>query len=199
MNFYAQSALIVVDVQVDFCPGGALAVPEGDAVVPVLNRYIRLFRAAGRPVVFTRDWHPPQTIHFVTQGGPWPPHCIQNTPGAAFHPQLELPQEMILVSKGMRPDEDAYSGFEARDAQGRLLPAILRELGIQHVYIGGLTLDYCVRTTSLDAVREGFGVTVLLDATRAVNVKPHDGELAIIELLNCGAGLATIETLTKLT
>ncbi len=196
MPIAQNSALLVVDVQNDFCPGGALPVIEGDQVVPRLNVYIRLFQSLGRPILASRDWHPQQTIHFVTQGGPWPPHCLQGTPGAAFHPGLELPESAIVVSKGMRADEDAYSAFQAYDERGLLLAERLHTLDIEHVYIGGLTLDYCVKTSSLDALQGGFGVTVLIDATRAVNVRPHDGELAVEELVRAGAALATIELLS---
>jgi len=191
------SALLIIDMQVDFCPGGALAVPEGDQIVPKLNDYIRLFRAAHRPILASRDWHPPETTHFRTQGGPWPPHCIQGTPGAAFHPDLALPQDVIIISKGMGAAEDAYSAFQARDTEGRLLEERLRALGVEHLYIGGLALDYCVKASALDAVAKGFRTTVLVDATRAVNIKPHDGELAIEELLRAGVDLATIETLAR--
>lgn len=193
----SDSALLIVDVQVDFCPGGALAVPEGDQIVPKLNDYIRLFRSANRPILASRDWHPPETTHFRTQGGPWPPHCIQGTPGAEFHPKLALPPDAIVVSKGMGADEDAYSAFQARDAQGRLLEGWLRALGVRHLYVGGLALDYCVKASALDAVAKGFRTTVLVDATRAVNIKPHDGELAIEELLRAGANLAVFETLDR--
>jgi nicotinamidase/pyrazinamidase len=195
MAIRPKSALLVVDVQNDFLPGGALAVSKGDRIVPVINRYIGLFQDAGRPILASRDWHPPETTHFKPQGGPWPPHCIAETEGAAFHPDLRLPQGTLIVSKGMGAREDAYSAFQARDPQGRLLVEVLRDLGIERIYICGLTLDYCVRYSALDAAAEGFGFTVLLDATRAVNVNVHDAELALIELVRAGAELAIYETL----
>jgi len=195
MPIKPNSALLIVDLQNDFCPGGALPVSEGDGIVPRLNDYIGLFREAGRPIVATRDWHPPQTTHFVTQGGPWPPHCIQDTPGAQFHPDLALPEDTLVVSKGMGAAEDAYSAFDARDDQGRPLAQRLRELGVTHLYVGGLALDYCVKASALDAITQGLGATVLIDATRAVNVNPHDAELALEDLVRSGVVLATIEVL----
>lgn len=191
----AHSALLIVDVQNDFCPGGALAVPEGDAIIPKLNAYIRLFAEAGRPVLASRDWHPPETTHFVSGGGPWPPHCVQNTPGAAFHPDLALPRDAVIVSKGMGAQEDAYSAFDARDEASRSLGEHLRRMGVRHLYVAGLALDYCVKASALDAVRQGLRSTVLLDATRAVNVRPHDAELALEELLRQGVELAVLEQL----
>jgi nicotinamidase/pyrazinamidase len=196
MAIEENSALLVVDVQNCFCPGGSLPVPEGDAIVPKMNAYIDLFRRARRPIFASRDWHPPETTHFNTRGGPWPPHCVQNTPGAEFHPDLALPEDAVVISKGMGAEEDAYSAFQARDDEGRSLTERLRELGVENLYVGGLALDYCVKSSALDAVREGLGVTLLIDATRAVNVNPHDGELAVEELVRAGVEIATIETLT---
>ena len=195
MPIKANSALLIVDVQNDFCPSGALPVSEGDRIVPRLNAYIRLFRKLGRPILASRDWHPPQTTHFVTQGGPWPPHCIQNTPGARFHPDLALPADALIVSKGMGDQEDAYSAFQARDDQGRSLANRLRALRVEHLYVGGLALDYCVKACALDAIAQGLGATLLADATRAVNIQPHDAELAVEELVRTGVELATIETI----
>ncbi len=189
------SVLLVVDVQNDFCPGGALAVFEGDAIIPRLNEYIHLFHTLGHPVAASRDWHPPETTHFQAQGGPWPPHCVQGTAGAEFHPRLDLPAAAEVFSKGMGADEDAYSAFQARNEAGLTLPERLRELGVRRVYIGGLTLDYCVQSSALDALAAGLDATVLMDATRAVNVRPHDAELAVEELIRAGVQLATFETL----
>ena len=195
MPIKPNAALLIVDMQNDFCPGGALPVSEGDSIVPRLNAYIRLFRQAGRPIIASRDWHPTQTTHFLSQGGPWPAHCVQNTSGAQFYPDLDLPEDVLVVSKGMGAEEDAYSAFQARDDQGRSLGERLRALGVKHLYVGGLALDYCVRASALDASRQGVGATLLIDATRAVNVHPHDGELAVEELVRSGVELATIETL----
>jgi nicotinamidase/pyrazinamidase len=190
-----RDALVVVDLQNDFCPGGALAVRGGDAIVPVVNRYLDRFGEAGAPVFLTRDWHPPVTAHFQAYGGVWPPHCVQGTPGAAFHPGLAPPVEAVIVSKGMDPEQDAYSGFQAQDPSGQPLPAILAERGVRRLYVGGLATDYCVRATALDALREGFEVVVLADAIGAVDLAPGDGARAIDEMQGAGARLATLSEL----
>lgn len=195
MKDLAHSALLVVDVQNCFLPGGSLAVPDGDVVIPRLNGYIRLFQAAGRPIFASRDWHPPQTTHFQSGGGPWPVHCVAGTPGADFGPELALPEDTVVVSKGMGAYEDAYSAFQARDAGDRMLADLLHQQGIRHLYIGGLALDYCVRFSALDARNLGLEVTVLIDAARAVNVQPQDGERAVEEMVRAGANLATLERL----
>lgn len=196
MALASHSALLVVDMQRDFMPGGALPVPEGDTVIPKVNAYIGQFRMAGAPVFASRDWHPPETVHFQAQGGPWPPHCVQGTLGAAFHPDLTLPEAVVIVSKGMDPNEDAYSAFQARSlAEDRMLGEYLRARGVEHLYILGLALDYCVKWSALDAAREGLRATVLIDATRAVNVRPHDAEETIEALVRAGISLETIETL----
>jgi nicotinamidase/pyrazinamidase len=185
-------ALLIVDVQNDFCPGGALAVPEGDLVVPVLNQYLERAHAAGIPIFASRDWHPEQTTHFKPYGGAWPPHCIQNTPGAAFHPDLRLPPEAVVASKGMQPGDEGYSMFGAELPDGRNLLATLREAGITRVHVGGLATDYCVRATALDALAENFDVRLLADAIRAVNVNPGDGERALAELRKAGVEMETL-------
>jgi nicotinamidase/pyrazinamidase len=183
----AGAALLIVDVQNDFCPGGALAVADGDEVVAPLNREIERFGAAGRPVVASRDWHPAETTHFAARGGRWPPHCVADGPGAAFHAALRLPPDVIVVSKGTGAREDAYSAFEARDAAGRTLGEILRERGVERLVVGGLATDYCVRASVLDALGQGYGVEVLRDAVRGVDVSPGDSERALAELAGAGA------------
>jgi nicotinamidase/pyrazinamidase len=188
-----RDALVAVDVQNDFCPGGALGVREGDRVVPVLNRYIARFRQSGAPVFLTRDWHPAKTAHFRAYGGVWPPHCVQGTPGAAFHPALEVPAEAVIVSKGMDPEEDAYSAFQAVDREGRAFPAVLEARGIRRLFLGGLATDYCVKETTLDAARRGFAVVVLADAIRAVDLTPGDGERAIAAMRDAGASFVTLD------
>jgi nicotinamidase/pyrazinamidase len=187
-----RDALVVVDLQNDFCPGGALAVRDGDAIVPVVNRYLDRFGEAGAPVFLTRDWHPAVTAHFQAYGGVWPPHCVQGTPGAAFHPGLAPPAEAVIVSKGMDPEQDAYSAFQAEAPSGRRLPTILKERGIRRLYVGGLATDYCVRATVLDALRDGFEVVVLTDAIGAVDLAPGDGARAIHEIRGAGGRLATL-------
>lgn len=177
-----QDALIVVDVQNDFLPGGSLAVPDGDAVVPILNDYIRLFQRYGLPIYATRDWHPADHCSFVEQGGPWPPHCIAETQGAAFSADLELPPDVVVISKATLQEKDGYSGFEDTD-----LAARCRRLGCQRLFIGGLATDYCVLNTVRDALSEGFDVYLLMDAIRGVNVNPNDDEAAIAEMRSRGA------------
>src|SRR6185312_13771368 len=167
-------ALIVVDVQNDFCPGGSLAVPEGDTVVPILNEYMSRAADAGIPIFASRDWHPPVTRHFAAQGGPWPPHCVQETRGAEFHPDLRLPPGTVVVSKGMSAEDQGYSALEAVLPDGQPLVDALRADGVTHLYVGGLATDYCVRATTLDALKEGFSTSVLVDASRPVDVQPGD-------------------------
>ena len=192
-----KGALVVVDVQNDFTPEGALAVPEGDQVVPAVNRYIEIFREAGLPIYASRDWHPPVTRHFQQYGGLWPPHCLQGSRGAEFRPDLRLPPEAIVVSKGMDPEKDSYSAFDAFEPDGTPLAESLRRRGVGRVYICGLATDYCVKWTAMEAARQGFRLTVLIDASLGVNLQPHDSERAIAEMVRQGAVLATVETLDR--
>lgn len=178
----AADALILVDVQLDFLPGGSLAVPRGDEVVPALNRYIAVFRGLTLPVVATRDWHPPDHCSFRAQGGPWPPHCIAGSDGARFAPLLDLPCEGRIVSKATTREKDAYSGFEGTD-----LDDWLKRAGISRVFVGGLATDYCVLNTVRDALRLGYATILLLDAVRAVEVQAGDGQRAIGEMRRLGA------------
>lgn len=180
-------ALVVVDMQVDFMPGGALPVPGGDEVVGRVNEYVELFTKAGATVVFTRDWHPPNHISFKTRGGPWPPHCIQGTPGASFHPKLRVPTDALIVSKATDPDREAYSGFE-----GTELDAELRKRGVRRVFVCGVATDYCVRATALDAAKLGYQVFLLVDAVRGVNMPPNSVQRATDEMLNAGVVLVEI-------
>ncbi len=174
-------ALIIVDVQNDFCPGGALAVTHGDEVVGPLNRLAREFLERGEPVFNTRDWHKPDTKHFAQYGGTWPVHCVQNTKGAEFHPELLDDIHVRVISKGLG-DEDCYSAFDGTD-----LALQLQRFGIEEVWVGGLATDYCVKNTVLDALKQGFQVKVLEDAMRAVDIEPRDGERAIQEMREAGA------------
>ena len=178
----AGDALIVTDVQNDFLPGGNLAVAEGDAVIAPLNRWIARFRAAGLPIVATRDWHPPDHCSFTSQGGQWPPHCIAGTPGAAFPTALALLGDTLVISKAATSEADAYSGFV-----GTHLHLELQALGIRRLFVGGLTTDYCVLNTVLDARRLGYEVLMLADSARAVNVQPGDGERALAAMIAAGA------------
>jgi nicotinamidase/pyrazinamidase len=170
-------ALILVDVQNDFCPGGALAVPDGDAVVEPINRMAH----DASFVVATRDWHPHDHGSFAAQGGPWPEHCVQDTPGAALHSGIDQSQIDVVVDKGQVSDREGYSGFEDTG-----LERLLRERGVDAVDVAGLALDYCVKATALDAKRAGFDVTVHRSATRAVEVSPGDGERTVKELRAAG-------------
>lgn len=176
-------ALIVVDVQNDFCPGGALAVPHGDEVVAPLNKLIEEFLSRGEPVYKSRDWHPAQTKHFAAYGGTWPVHCVQDTHGAEFHPELIDDPRIEIISKGMG-DEDNYSAFDGTD-----LAARLRDEGVKEVLVGGLATDYCVKNTVLDALREGFQVKALAGAMRPVELKHGDGQQAIEEMQRAGAAI----------
>jgi len=159
-----------------------LAVKEGDEVVPRLNKVIKAARSARVPVIFTRDWHPADHISFRAQGGIWPPHCVQGTPGAAFHPSLEVPAGATIISKGDDPGAEAYSGF-----QGTYLAQRLSAMRVSEVIIGGLTTDYCVKQSALDALQAGFKVSVMEDCVRAVDVKPGDGARAISAIRKAGA------------
>lgn len=181
------SALLLIDVQNDFCPGGALAVPGGDAVVAPLNALAARFAASGRPVYASRDWHPPQTSHFAAFGGVWPVHCVQGTPGAAFHPQLQLPPGTTILTKGDDPSRDDYSAFSARDPSGIPLSELLPRAGITQLYVGGLATDYCVKATVLDLRTAGFAVTVLTDAIAGVELQPSDSANAIAAMVAAGA------------
>jgi nicotinamidase/pyrazinamidase len=174
-------ALIVVDVQNDFCPGGTLAVEHGDEVIAPLNQLIAEFLEQGLPVYKSRDWHPPTTKHFTHYGGTWPIHCVQNTHGAEFHADLLEDPRIQIVSKGMG-DEDNYSAFD-----GTPLAEELRSRGVSEVWVGGLATDYCVKNTVLDALREGFRVRAVSDAMRAVNLHPGDDARAVEEMRAAGA------------
>ncbi len=188
----SKAALIVVDVQNDFCPGGSLAVKEGDEVVPVLNEYIRRFSERGLRIYATRDRHPEMTKHFKQYGGLWPPHCVSGSLGAEFHPDLKLPETAIIMSKGMHPDEDAYSAFDAYDAMGNTLYASLRSNGIRSLYVGGLTTEYCVKETVLGAILKEFQTVFLEDAVRGVEARPGDSSRAIGEMVRSGARKVTL-------
>lgn len=181
------SALLIIDVQNDFCPGGGLPVPEGDKVVPILNRYIALFRERKLPIFASRDWHPAITSHFRDYGGIWPVHCIQGSEGAQFHRDLALPDDAIVISKGQDPDRDAYSAFQATTKSGVPFPELLKELGIGKLYVGGLATDYCVKESVLDGLRRGLSVTLLEDTVRGVDLNPGDSEKAVDEMASAGA------------
>ncbi len=191
------SALLIEDVQNDFCSGGALAVPGGDEVVPVLNRYIEMFLEKGLPIFASRDWHPEESSHFNSHGGIWPVHCVRDSEGARFHPALQLPDDVVVISKGMDPAEDGFSSFAAVCERGLSFAASLAERGVKHIYIGGLATDYCVKYTVLEALKSGYSVTLLIDAVRGVDLQPGDAEMAIREMVLAGAGVACLGRLSR--
>jgi nicotinamidase/pyrazinamidase len=177
-----EDALIAVDVQNDFLPGGALGVTDGDAVIPVLNEYIELFRVRKLPIFATADWHPAGHCSFSESGGQWPKHCVADSAGAQFADDLQLPDDATIVRKGMQADIEAYSGFQGTD-----LAAQLNERGITRVFVGGLATDYCVLNTVTDALANGFDVVLLTQAIRAVDVDAGDGARAIESMRDRGA------------
>ena len=180
-------ALVIVDVQNDFCAGGALEVAGGDLVVPVLNRLAARAAALGFPVYASRDWHPIDSTHFAANGGPWPTHCVQGTAGARLHPDLALPSGAMIVTTGTSRDDHGYSAFDGQVSGRGTFADDLRARGVDHLVVGGLATDYCVRATVLDARRLGFGVTVVEDAVRAVNLEDGAGDRALEEMRDAGA------------
>ncbi|MEO2152948.1 MAG: nicotinamidase [Aquificae bacterium] len=181
-----KDALILVDIQKDFLPGGALPVPEGDKVIEPANRYIEIFQKAGAPIFATRDWHPENHISFKENGGLWPRHCVQNTEGAQFADGLKLPPEVFIINKGDRPEFDAYSGF-----QGTLLEDLLRERGVKRIFVGGLATDYCVLNTVLGGLNLGFQVFWLEDASKGIS--PEGEQRAKERMLTEGAAAVQLK------
>jgi nicotinamidase/pyrazinamidase len=190
-------ALLIVDVQNDFCPGGALPVPAGNQVVPILNQYAQRFAGMAAPIFASRDWHPPVTRHFQAQGGPWPPHCVAEGKGAAFHPELKLPAGTTILTKGTDPSDDGYSAFEGADSAGGGFVDALARSGVKHLYVGGLATEYCVRASVLDGLRQGLDVVVLLDAVRGIDVQDGDVARALDEMLRAGARTTTLNTIDQ--
>jgi len=188
----AGDALIVVDVQNDFLPGGALAVPDGAAVLPAINACLARFAARKLPVFATRDWHPADHCSFHAQGGPWPPHCIAGTVGAAFPQALALPAGAQRVSKATEAQRDAYSGFSGTD-----LAARLHNEQVRRVFVAGLATDYCVLNTVLDALAAGFETVLLEDGIRAVDLQPGDGAAAIARMAAAGARAIRVEQIAS--
>ncbi len=182
------AALLIVDLQNDFCPGGALPVWEGDKIVAPLNRAIAVFRREGLPILASRDWHPVVTRHFKEYGGIWPAHCVRNTPGARFHPDLHLPSDVTIITKGNDPEEDSYSAFDGTTADGLLLAKFLKARGIEKLYLGGLATDYCVKATALAGLMLGKKVAILLDAIAGVDLTPGESAQAL-EAMRRGGGV----------
>lgn len=199
MHLPPGSALVVVDLQNDFCPGGALAVPDGDAIVPLVQKLADEFASRSYPLAFTRDAHPPNHISFAARGGPWPPHCIPGTRGYALHPDLKVPSPAVTVLKGYDPDHDAYSGFDGVLATPQGTPGTvtlhewLQAYGVTTVYVAGLATDYCVHATARDALRLGYSTVVVTNAVRGVNLNPEDSANALADLVRQGAQLATVD------
>jgi len=188
MNLNAQDALVIVDVQNDFCPGGSLAVATGADVARTMTRAAAAFSQQGARVYATQDWHPAGHSSFLESGGLWPPHCVQGSLGAELHPDLRLPDGHEIIKKGSDPAVDAYSGFLDSD-----LEAQLKAAGITRLFVGGLATDYCVLNTVLDARRIGFETYLLSDAIGAVDVKPGDGDRAIARMVDAGAISITVD------
>lgn len=188
------AALILVDIQNDFCPGGALAVSEGDQIVPAVNRLMPKFPL----VISTQDWHPANHISFMERGGPWPPHCVQGTQGAELHSGLETDTIAHYFRKAASPDKDDYSEFAGRDDRGRGLDEVLRKHGVKKLYVAGLATDYCVLETVIDGLKNGYEVYVVTDAMRAVNVNPADGEAALRKMASSGAHLIVSDEVLSL-
>jgi len=177
-------ALLIIDFQNDFTSGGALAIPEGDRIAEPVKRLAERFDT----VIATRDWHPPDHASFEAQGGPWPAHCVQGTRGGELHPAMDEVETDAVVDVGRGRDDQGYSGFEKSN-----LAELLRERGVDTVVVCGLATDYCVRASAIDACEEGFDVTVVEDAIRAVNLEPGDGERALEEMRRAGARVASSE------
>ena len=177
-----KKVLIIVDMQNDFCPGGALAVKGGDGIIPVINQYIKRFTEKNELVVFTRDWHPADHCSFKDHGGIWPPHCVAGTKGAEFHHGICVPEKSLIISKADTQSKDAYSGFDATS-----LDSQLKKLDIKEVWVCGLATDYCVTSTVMDALKLGYKVKLLADAISAVDISAGDGEKAIADMESAGA------------
>ncbi len=196
-NTKDRAALVIVDVQNDFCASGSLAVPGGDEVVPILNQYAERFSRARLPVYATRDWHPERTSHFKEFGGVWPPHCVAGTRGAEFHPELRLPEGTIVVSKGKGAEEDAYSAFQAEEDSGVSFIDSLKRQGIEHLFVGGLATDYCVQCSVHDAIAQGFKVTLLEDAVRGVDLEAGDSDRELRKMKAAGVGTVALDSVEK--
>jgi nicotinamidase/pyrazinamidase len=192
-KFGDDTALLLIDIQNDFCAGGALAVPQAEEIVPVVNELIPWFRH----VLATQDWHPADHSSFRPQGGPWPVHCVQGTRGAELHPRLDVPRITGYFRKATTKDSDSYSGFAGVDANGRGLDEVLRSRRIRTLYVAGLATDYCVRATVLDALKLGYRVYAVVDAMRAVGLNPGDGETVLNEMRQAGAKLVVSQDVLR--
>jgi len=178
----SSDALLITDMQKDFLPGGTLPVEGGDEIIPVLNAYERRFEDAKARIFASRDWHPINHVSFKTQGGPWPPHCVQGTEGAKFSPDLKLPAGVVVISKATNPEHESYSVFD-----GTSFAHELQMCETKRLFVGGLATDYCVLNTVLDASKLGIATVVLADATLGINVEPGDVNKAMAAMLKAGA------------
>jgi len=181
-----RSALLIVDVQRDFMPGGSLPVPNGDSVVGPLNALIERFESRGLPIILTRDWHPRDHISFKERGGPWPPHCVAGTEGAEFHKDLRMPRDPIIISKATDRDKEAYSGFDGTD-----LNEVLRRRGVRRLFVGGVATEYCVRATVMDALSLGYEVLIMDEAIKGIS--PEDEARAKEEMVRRGAIIVKLD------
>lgn len=188
ISLRTHDALLIVDIQNDFLPGGALGIPGGDAVIAVLQAYLRRFEAHHLPIYLTRDWHPPRHCSFLAQGGPWPPHCVAFTPGALPPDRFEIPASAVIIYKAFEADREAYSAFQETP-----LHRHLQALGVRRLFIGGLATDYCVLNTVKDARALGYAVCLLTDGIQAVNLQPDDGRRAEATMVELGAIPITLE------
>lgn len=189
MDIGKEDALIIVDVQRDFIDGGALEVKGSIKIIPMINRYIELFTLCGAKIVASRDWHPPNHSSFKPYGGPWPAHCIRNTEGAEFHPNLRLPSDTIIISKATEPEQEAYSAFQNTDLETKL-----KEFEVKRAFICGVATEYCVKNTALDAHALGFETFLLLDAIKGLG--EESSEKAIKEMMDCGIKVIKLEDLS---
>ena len=188
----SKAALLIVDVQNDFCPGGKLPVKDCGRIISNINISTDKFKKVNLPIIASRDWHPADSRHFKEFGGDWPTHCVRNSKGAEFHPLLNLPDNVIVISKGTRIDEDSYSAFEGQDDKGLSLSEVIKKLRVKKLFICGLATDYCVKSSALDALKAGLEVYLLLDCVEAVDINKGDGEKAIEEM--AARGVKKIET-----
>jgi len=187
------AALIVVDMQVDFLPGGALEVPNSDTIIPIINEYVRFFESKNLPIFYSRDWHPEDHCSFKENGGTWPKHCVQNTKGAEFHPDLYISNKAFIISKGFEKDKEAYSAFQNTDLNEKL-----KQFKVENVFVCGVATDYCVLHTVLDALKNGYKTFLLVDAIKGVDLNVNDSEEAIKKMVHAGAEIVVIDELLQI-
>lgn len=186
------SALIVVDMQNDFLPGGKLEVPNSDTIIPIINEYIKIFEKKGLPVVFTRDWHPENHLSFKENGGIWPKHCVQNTEGVQINKDIYIPNNSVIINKAFQSDMEAYSGFQNTDLDQKL-----KEMNVKNLFVCGVATDYCVLNTVLDAIKLNYKVYLLIDAIKGVDVNPNDSEEAIKKMISNGVELLVFDEIVQ--